>query len=237
MVTDNAFNIVGAIKILASSPHCAEWRHVHCFAHTLSLIVKGAIEKTPEFLAILLRARAIVTFFHHSHKATAKLASLCKDRTTKVLAQDVATRWNSTLIMIRSLIDLKEFVQDALRSPVIDRRDLDLNEFEWEILANAVEILKPFDELTKDLSSQNYPSISKVIPSIVLVTKWLNNINKNIYVDCLKQLLTFLITGLKERFEDSQKTCTHSTPHLIATYLDPRYESKLLLHRYLNLTY
>ncbi|KZS02086.1 Uncharacterized protein APZ42_001015, partial [Daphnia magna] len=108
VVTDNAFNVVGAKKRLASSPNCAGWRHVHCFAHTLSLIV---------------------------------------------LTQDVATRWNSSLIMIRSLIDLREFVQDALRSPVIDRRDLYLDDFEWEIIANAVEILKPFDELTKDLSS------------------------------------------------------------------------------------
>jgi hypothetical protein len=100
--------------------------------------------------------------------------------------------------MIRLLIDLKDFVQDTLRFSVIDRRDLDLNEFEWEILANVVEILKPFDELTKDLSSQNYQSISKVIPSTVLVTKWLNNINKNIYVDCLKQLTTFQLRGLKK---------------------------------------
>jgi hypothetical protein len=198
VVTDNSFNVVGAIKKLTSSPDCAGWRHVHCFAHTLSLIVKGGIERTPEFLVILLRARAIVTFFYHTHKATAKLTSLCKDRTIKVLAQDVATRSNSTFIMIRSLIDLKDFVQDTLRSSVIDRRDLDLNEFEWEILANVVEILKPFDELTKDLSSQNYPSISKVIPSTVLVTKWLNNINKNIYVDCLKQLTTFQLRGLKK---------------------------------------
>jgi hypothetical protein len=71
VVTDNSFNVVGAIKkLLTSSPNCAGWRHVHCFAHTLSLIVK---ERTPEFLAILLRARAIVTFFYHTHKATAKL--------------------------------------------------------------------------------------------------------------------------------------------------------------------
>ncbi|XP_046654951.1 E3 SUMO-protein ligase ZBED1-like [Daphnia pulicaria] len=171
VVTDNSFNVVGAIKkLLTSSPNCAGWRHVHCFAHTLSLIVK---ERTPEFLAILLH------------------------RTIKVLAQDVATRSNSTFIMIRSLIDLKDFVQDTLRSSVIDRRDLDLNEFEWEILANAVEMLKPFDELTKDLSSQ----ITRVFPKSFLQLFW-----------------------LKERFEDSQKTCTHSTPHLIATYLNPRFK-------------
>ena len=30
----------------------------------------------------------------------------------------------------------------------------------------VAEILKPFDEITTDLSSQYYPSISKVIPSI-----------------------------------------------------------------------
>jgi hypothetical protein len=55
-----------------------------------------------------------------------------------------------------------------LRSSVIDRRDLDLNEFEWEILANMVEILKPFDELTKDLSSQ----ITRVFPKSFLQLFW-----------------------------------------------------------------
>ena len=223
VVTDNAYNIVGAIKLLAAKSNSTGWRHVACFAHTLSLVVKGAIEKNTELSPLLSKARALVTFFHSSHKATAKLTSLCKDRTSKVLAQDVATRWNSTLIMLRSLLDLQSYVQDVLSSIKINRRDLDLSEMEWDTLVNVIDVLQPFQELTKELSSQNYPSISKCIPSVVLLTRWLRNTHQTVHTDCQKRLISDLLDGISKRFDNTQKIW-HSTPHLIGTYLDPRYK-------------
>ena len=92
---------------------------------SLSFVVKAAIEKNAELSPLLTDARAIVAIFHSSHKATAKLRSLCKDRTSKVSSQDVATRWNATLIMLRSLVDLKQYVQDARCSITFNLRDLD----------------------------------------------------------------------------------------------------------------
>lgn len=221
-VTDNAYNIVRAVEIVKETHR--EWRHIPCFAHTLNLVVKGSIERNHELSSILARSRAIVTFFHQSAKATSKLASLCKNRTSKVLAQDVVTRWNSTLTMIASLVELKEYVQDSLSSPAIDRSDLDLQVHEWETLVSAMELLQPFDEITADLSSQHYPSISKVIPSIRLVMHFLNRRKEDI--SCLAQLNLDLLSLLSTRFSITLK---YSTPHLIATYLDPRFK-KLTLH-------
>jgi hypothetical protein len=66
VVTDNAFNIVGAIKILENMAYFTGWRHVPCFAHTLSLIVKGAIEKNGEFFVI--HVPELKCFFHSSHE-------------------------------------------------------------------------------------------------------------------------------------------------------------------------
>ena len=123
VVTDNAFKIVEAIKILAAKSDSTGWRHVACFAHSLSFVVKAAIEKNAELSPLLTDALAIVTIFHSSHKATAKLRSLCKDRTSKVSSQDVATRWNATFIML-DLWSISNNVQYALFSKIIDRRDL-----------------------------------------------------------------------------------------------------------------
>jgi hypothetical protein len=71
VVTDNAFKIVGAIKILAAKSDSTGWRHVACFAHSLSFVVKAIIEKNAELSPLLTDARAIVTIFPSNHKATA----------------------------------------------------------------------------------------------------------------------------------------------------------------------
>nr|CAH0102197.1 unnamed protein product [Daphnia galeata] len=66
-----------------------------------------------------------------------------------------------------SLLEFRESVTETLK--VMDRQDLLLCDWEWETLAGAAVILKPFHILTEDLSSQYYPSLSKVFPSIILL--------------------------------------------------------------------
>ena len=56
-------------------------------------------------LAILAKCRSIVTFFHRSGPATLKLEQLCGGRKSR-LQQEVTVRWNSTLIMIQSLLGI-----------------------------------------------------------------------------------------------------------------------------------
>ena len=45
VVTDNASNIVAAIRIMG-------WTHIHCFAHTLNLVVQEDIKNDPMLLLI-----------------------------------------------------------------------------------------------------------------------------------------------------------------------------------------
>lgn len=77
--------------------------------------------------------RKLVTFFKQSNLATAKLNHYCADFTKKKLKQEVPTRWNSTYLMIQSLLDLKEQVSDTVR--VLRRDELDLLEKEWLVLS------------------------------------------------------------------------------------------------------
>ena len=91
LVTDNAANAVAAARITG-------WKHIPCFAHTLNLIVQGALKADPTLTALKKTCRNIVTFFHHSAKASDKLNEIQKQLgvAENKLMQDVETRWNST---------------------------------------------------------------------------------------------------------------------------------------------
>ncbi|RXN15613.1 zinc finger BED domain-containing 1-like protein [Labeo rohita] len=66
MVTDNAANMVSAIQKLGL-------RHLPCFAHTINLIVKRAVEEHKVMADIRSRARRVVSYFRSSTNATEKL--------------------------------------------------------------------------------------------------------------------------------------------------------------------
>ncbi len=84
-----------------------------------------------------------------------------------------------------------------------------------------MDILGPFDELTTDLSSQFYPSLSKVIPSVKLIERHLAHVRTSVEQPCLIQLVDDLLREMKDRFG----TVEGNTSSASATFLDPRYDS------------
>ncbi|KAK3883452.1 hypothetical protein Pcinc_012228 [Petrolisthes cinctipes] len=91
IVTDNGANIVAAVT------KCLQVKHVPCFAHTLNLVVQSAMKNSEEVRHVREKVKAIVTFFHHSVKASDKLADVKEEKGfhKKKLITDVDTRWNS----------------------------------------------------------------------------------------------------------------------------------------------
>lgn len=69
MVTDNAANIVSAVRITG-------WNHVPYFAHTLNLIVSEATKNDHRCDDLKTRCRQMVTFFHQSTKAMEKVKAV-----------------------------------------------------------------------------------------------------------------------------------------------------------------
>ena len=63
--------------------------------------------------------------------------------------------------MLCSMMTLKDPVLAVL--DLMQRNDLAIGEQDWETIAAAVGLLVPFLQVTEELSSQQYPSISKVI--------------------------------------------------------------------------
>lgn len=70
IVTDNAANMIKAVKEILKV------RHLGCFAHTLNLVVHNAIKNTSEVKNAQDKIKAIVSFFHHSVKASDKLREM-----------------------------------------------------------------------------------------------------------------------------------------------------------------
>lgn len=99
IASDNAANIVAAIKQ-------TEWKHIPCFAHTLNLIVQDSLKEISD---IKCKIKSIVEFFKRSVKASESLKRKQEKLSVPVLSlkQDVTTRWNSTFLMFKRILEVK----------------------------------------------------------------------------------------------------------------------------------
>ncbi|XP_074603941.1 zinc finger BED domain-containing protein 4-like [Brevipalpus obovatus] len=68
--TDNARNIANAVDLFLG-----RGRYVSRFAHSLNLVVKKALQGSEEITSMIQAVKDIVTYFHHSPKATNLLNS------------------------------------------------------------------------------------------------------------------------------------------------------------------
>ncbi len=126
VVTDNGANIVAAVNSLTESyAQQGLWKHTPCVAHTLNLAVLQAIEGTLFLPRLIAKCKNVVTFFKSSGPAMAAIVESCSndDRFVgKKVKQDVSTRWNSTLIMLRSFHELRSKIVSSLDA--VSRPDL-----------------------------------------------------------------------------------------------------------------
>lgn len=127
VVTDNAANMIAAVRATG-------WKNETCFAHSLNLAVKDALEFNNELEQALTQCRNVVTFFKKSPKSYTYLKKLATSAnlSTKTLKQEVATRWNSTVIMLRSILALADQIAAGLT--FAKRTDLLLDDLALDLL-------------------------------------------------------------------------------------------------------
>lgn len=141
-------------------------RHLPCFAHTLNLVMQDAMSKVREMQVVKNKVKQIVTYFHHSVKASDKLRELQQQHgvPVKKLIQDVETRWNSTFYMLERFTQQSDLITTTLC--LLGRNDLCLTGDEISLVTKAVAVLEYFDEATREFSSEKFTSLSKVIPIV-----------------------------------------------------------------------
>lgn len=209
IVTDNASNMVQACNIL-------KIRHMPCFAHTLNLVVQDAIKNTDEIADLKRKVKDIVRFFHHSVKATDKLSNLqtLQGKTVLKLKQDVETRWNSTYYMFQRFVEIHEFVTGALCS--VGRHDLVVDVNQVESLKTNIKALEPFEMATREMSSENFTTLSKAMPVAKTLMTFLDETNRS----TPSQLAQELISQMSRRFGGLESKFYLAA----ATLLDPRFK-------------
>lgn len=141
---DNGANMVAAVRKTG-------WAHYPCFAHTLNLVVKDSFKAHPDLIEIQQKISAIVSFFHHSTKATEKLKEIQKQHKfpEQKLIQAVETRWTSVFYMWERLSEQKEAVTTALC--LLGKSSFCLSEEEWSVISLSLIALRPFEEATKEI--------------------------------------------------------------------------------------
>jgi len=163
--TDNAFNMINAVKKMP-------YQSLPCVAHALQLSVKkGMGDAGVE--NVVAKCRKIVGLFKHS---AANFTELKMELTISHLPaespiQDVATRRNSTFIMIERFLKQHEALLSVLRNPSHKHKLSLPTEAELEKLRVLKTLLEPCKRATELLGGEKYVSCSVVLPCLMYLLK------------------------------------------------------------------
>ncbi|KAL6646280.1 hypothetical protein ACP70R_017888 [Stipagrostis hirtigluma subsp. patula] len=137
--------------------HCnGELFHVRCAAHVLNLIVKDGLQAVD---GIIDNVRDSVKYIRGSpsrkekfEEIIAELEISCKKRPTL----DVATRWSSTYVMIKSALPFASAFDELAKQDPSYKYCPSLEE--WERAKVVCPLLKVFKKATKVISGTKYPT-------------------------------------------------------------------------------
>lgn len=210
VLRDNAFNIAKCFRD-------GNYASVGCFAHTLQLCVRDGLLNQKCVTDITGVVRRLVGHFKHSSSATTRLHELQKELgiPEHQLMQDVPTRWNSTFYMLRRILEQRRAV--SLYCAEVESVS-GLTAQQWTITENAVALLLPFEELTREVSSAR-ASISVVLPMLKSLVAVLQKGGGEAGVISMKAAL---LEAVNSRFADVEANSLYSC----ATVLDPRFKQR-----------
>ncbi|XP_071054789.1 zinc finger BED domain-containing protein 4-like [Onthophagus taurus] len=209
IVRDNGANIVKACND-------AKLVGVPCFIHTLQLVIIHAIKTQRSIVDLIAVCRKIVGHFNHSPAACSKLKDIQTELNVdhKKLVQDVTTRWNSSFYMLQRILEQKR----VLNIYAADNDIVTLNTNQWSLIQPLLDLLEPFEEITKVMSS-NVAFISEVIPTITTLKVYLSKEDENLFhgVGTMKNCI---YDEINRRFD----SLLNNKFYIIATILDPRFK-------------
>ncbi|GAV03762.1 hypothetical protein RvY_14142 [Ramazzottius varieornatus] len=145
---------------LEASNLFTEYSRYPCFLITLQLVVK--FEKSPPIKDVMVKVRAIVNSFGHSHTAVAALMA----RTGGLkLISDNATRLSSTLLMAERMVKIQAAVETII---MVDKlvKVPNLSQGEWLVLKGIVKFLGKFKLITVRMQAEKESTIHKIIPHL-----------------------------------------------------------------------
>lgn len=135
--------------------------YIPCCAHNGQLVIKDGLNYSSELQTLLNKVATIVGRCRKSTAVQEELRNL-----SVCLLKRNATRWNSTLFMIRSVLKLTPDDFKSVVSLLPRNKDKPkLSSDERARLYELKEVLEYFEEFTNNLQSDSV-TISKVYPAV-----------------------------------------------------------------------
>ncbi|XP_017475565.1 PREDICTED: zinc finger BED domain-containing protein 4-like [Rhagoletis zephyria] len=223
VVTDNGANMVAAVNSFVGRSS-----HLSCFAHSFNLVVETVYKLEP-FCALTEKIRNVVKFFKNSVVYSDKLRSAQSCNSPKKPVLDVRTRWNSLYYMLDRYVELAPVIHQIL---LLDSKAPHLpTALELKTIEEILDVLKPFEIATKEISGENFVTVSKVIPIVkTLRAQMRNEMLKNASSDLVLKMKTLLNNQLTTRFKNIEDN------HILALscVLDPRFKNIAFLEPHQN---
>ncbi|XP_050508041.1 zinc finger BED domain-containing protein 4-like [Diabrotica virgifera virgifera] len=192
--------------------------HIDCASHKIQNVLKAGMKAQETVVSAITKCKKMATHFHHSTSAQDELTSIQKRLNQKPLKtiQECTTRWNSTFYMLERILQVKESL--CLYASA-NNKIPQLASDEWMIIEKLIGLLRPFEEITKELSASDV-SISSVIPLITTLEKVVHDLDSS--DEHIGDTITVLKDELIRKFSGLENEILFST----ATFIDPRYKSK-----------
>ena len=92
-------------------------------------------------------------------------------KTPRKIPLNVETRWNSTVLMISTALELR----GAVDKLCLNNGLISLNNFEWSEVRLFEQFLEKFEDASSELFSATLPTLSKLVPVMSEIREHLNN--------------------------------------------------------------
>ncbi|XP_039519490.1 E3 SUMO-protein ligase ZBED1-like [Pimephales promelas] len=192
------------------------FEHLPCTAHCVQRTVTVSLHDCG-LDGILAKCRKIVGHFKHSPSNAQELGEqqVALGQKQEPLVQDVPTRWNSTLEMVRRILRNRLPLSTTLSQQ--NSKIAMLTSQELAKLEKVEELLEPCRNVTELLGGEQYISCSVVLPAFCHLFRVMEPSDDDpVYVVRFKKVFT---TDLAKR-----KESTNLKWLKIATALDPRFK-------------
>lgn len=197
--------------------------HVRCANHILNLVARDGLAQISDAVSGIKAFVLAVKSSPQLEEDFYKCATECGLPKSKGLHLDVQTRWNSTYYMLRdALFHRKAF--DRLHE--IDKKKFDKfapTAAEWEMALTLCRCLKKFDDLTKLLSGNQYPTTNLFYKGFceikALISGWCRSSDATI-----KKMADSMQTKFDKYWHKSNLALA------VAFFLDPRYKRSGIEH-------
>jgi hypothetical protein len=193
-----------------------EIKRIPCVIHLLQCVISVCNKNSP-FKGSLNVAIQLIKKFRQSGILAEKL----KSGSGSVLPTITPTRWNSLYLQISSLIRKKFEISKICFENNIDN----LTQTQWEIIQEYVNLYKPFNDITNQMSKDHETTISRVCSSIMFLKHNLTAFS-NKENEFTKTSAQMLLKELNKRFEpflDLKHKNFVDGIYIASTFLDPRF--------------